>query len=130
MKYPPPLIRLWKRWQVGNVLGIVSSWNTVNEKQRARSDGIKNLMEKFHLPIDLRRQLRKWAVSGCLAEGSSLSFPRALSHGLVSVKLKGHPVVSYLLPACEALGCRTSRYRRCSGTRDHRHNLSGAGAVA
>ncbi len=46
-------------------MGIVSSWNTVNEKQRARSDGIKNLMEKFHLPIDLRRQLRKWAVSGC-----------------------------------------------------------------
>ncbi len=44
------------------MLSIVSSWNTVNEKQRARNDGIKALMTKNRLPQYLRMSLRKWAV--------------------------------------------------------------------
>lgn len=48
---------------VGNVLGIVASWNQVSEKQRARSDGVNTLMEAYNLPSQLRRQLRKWARS-------------------------------------------------------------------
>ena len=48
--------------QVGNVLGFVASWRSVSERQRQRYDSIMTLMERYELPMDLRRQLRKWAV--------------------------------------------------------------------
>ncbi len=47
---------------VGNVLSIVSSWNTVSEKERMRNDGIQALMSQFRFAKDLRRRLRKWVV--------------------------------------------------------------------
>ena len=47
---------------VGNVMGIVSSWNSMSEKQRQRNDGVMQLMSQWRFGKDLRRRLRKWVV--------------------------------------------------------------------
>ncbi len=48
---------------VGSVMSVVEQRSRRNKVLRERLDGIQALLLQFDVPKEMRRQLRKWAVS-------------------------------------------------------------------